>query len=56
MVSPADVALSVLLLVPATVPRVHEVTCAMPLPFVAIAVGGLTEPPPPVTAKVTPTP
>src|SRR5437667_132610 len=52
-VSPAAVAVSVF--VPAVVPSVHDVTAAMPLPFVAPLVG-LTVPPPDVTAKLTATP
>src|SRR5438093_6980991 len=49
-VSPAAVAVSVF--VPAVVPSVHDVTAAMPLPFVAPLVG-LTVPPPDVTVNVT---
>src|SRR5439155_10988088 len=48
--SPVALALSVL--VPGVVPSVHDVTAAMPLPFVAPLVG-LTVPPPAVTVNVT---
>src|SRR5437762_13813942 len=49
-VSPLAVAVRVL--VPGVVPSVHDVTAAMPLPFVATLVG-LAVPPPDVTAKAT---
>ena len=48
----SPVALAVSVLVPGVVPSVHDVTAAMPLPFVATLVG-LTVPPPDVTAKAT---
>src|SRR3989475_10662092 len=51
-VSPLAVAVRVF--VPGGVPSVHDVTAAMPLPFVATLVG-LTVPPPDVTAKDTAT-
>ncbi len=50
-VRPVAVAVSVF--APAVVPRVQEVTAAMPLAFVSTAVVGLTVPPPVATAKVT---
>jgi hypothetical protein len=53
-VRPLDVA--VRLFVPAVVPRVHDVTAAMPLPLVVTGVVGLTVPPPKATANVTETP
>src|ERR1041385_4470014 len=53
-VSPPDVA--VRLFVPAVVPRVHDVTAAMPFALVVTGVVGLTVPPPEATAKVTATP
>jgi hypothetical protein len=53
-VRPLEVAVSVL--VPAVVPSVHDVTAAMPLPFVVTGVVGVTVPPPDATAKVTATP
>src|SRR5438046_10752008 len=49
-VSPLAVAVRVL--VPGVVPSVHDVTAAMPLPFVAPLVG-LTVPPPDVAVNVT---
>ena len=48
----SPVALAVSVLVPGVVPSVHDVTAAMPLPFVAPLVG-LTVPPPDVTVNVT---
>jgi hypothetical protein len=53
MAPPPAVALSVLLLVPAAVPSVQDVTVAVPFASVVIAVVGATAPPPPVTANVT---
>ncbi len=50
-VRPVEVAVSELL--PAVVPRVQLVTCAMPLGLVVTALAGLTLPPPEATAKVT---
>src|SRR6185503_15000567 len=52
-IRPVDVAVSVLLLVPAAVPSVQLVACAIPNASVATGVTGLTLPPPPVTANVT---
>src|SRR4029077_11333024 len=49
-----DVAVRVL--VPAAVPRVHEVTWAIPFAPVVTPVVGLTVPPPDATANVTDTP
>src|SRR5690349_9376897 len=53
-VSPAALAVSVF--GPALVPRVHEVTAAIPLAPVVTAVVGATVPPPDATANVTATP
>src|SRR5437660_10616784 len=53
---PADVAVRVLLFVPAVLPSVQETTWAIPLPFVATGVVGLTVPPPVATANVTAVP
>jgi hypothetical protein len=52
--SPLDVAVRVL--VPAVVPRVQDVTAAIPLALVVTDVVGLTVPPPEATANVTATP
>ena len=52
--SPFEVAVRVFM--PVVVPRVHEVTVAMPLALVATAVVGTTAPPPETTANVTETP
>src|SRR5207247_1596418 len=41
---------------PAVGPSVHDVTAAIPLPFVVTGVAGLTVPPPDATANVTLTP
>ena len=49
-VRPAAVAVIVLLLVPAVVPRVQPPTVASPLPFVNGVVGAVADPPPRVTA------
>src|SRR5207249_10143611 len=48
----SPLALAVRVLVPGVVPSVHDVTAAMPLPFVAPLVG-LTVPPPDVAVNVT---
>jgi hypothetical protein len=53
-VSPDTVAVSVF--DPAVVPRVHEVTAAMPEEFVDTVVVGRRDPPPDATAKVTAVP
>jgi len=53
-VNPVEVPVRVF--VPAIVPRVHEVTVAMPSLPVVTALVGSTAPPPDVTAKVTDTP
>ncbi len=55
-VSEPEVAVKVLLLVPAVGPSVQSPTVAMPDTSVATVAGPLIEPPPPVTAKVTITP
>jgi hypothetical protein len=52
--SPLEVAVRVL--VPVVVPRVQDVTAAMPLPLVVTVVVGVTVPPPEATANVTATP
>src|SRR5439155_1703602 len=51
-------AVAVTVFVPTVFPRVHDVTVAIPLPFVATVVGlvGLRDPLPAVTANVTSTP
>ena len=55
-VSPAAVAVTVLLFVPAVVPSVQDAIVATPLALVATTRGAPSVPPPPVTAKVTFTP
>jgi hypothetical protein len=53
-----DVAVTVLLFVPAVAPSCHELNAAMPAPFVTtvLPLGELIEPPPLATANVTLTP